>query len=1518
MTKKARKRTSASLLAGAACLVAGALYFTSLAGSGMASASDVDAGGKYYAAYEDYAELLEAVGEVNLQTAEEGQVLLKNDGTLPLNGNESVSVFGIASSTTVGGPNSGDAYWEYTGNEVSDRGPIYDSLEAAGFRVNPTLVDYYAGLGFSNSDIGNETTEFTNQVNNSLKLYDDVGVIVLSRYGGEGSDLALITDEEEDNMYGDEEAGFEHDALYKGEYVASSGGGGGMGGPPGMGSTSYDVAQTSENYDAENGTEYKHYLQLTDSEEELIDYVSSKCKKVIVVLNTSNAMECYDLREDDRVNGILLMGRGGDTGHMAVGEILAGLVNPSGKLVDEWNTDFTADPTWNNFAWNDQTGSQNMYYDGEYGTGLTEYTGNGNYDDYLTRGTTEITYGSHNQSGYYGTDYEEDIYLGYAYWETLYYEIYNALLENQTVSYQGNGVKHTVTRATTGDSVEENAAIAANEWWRKNVTFAFGYGLSYTSFSFDIDANGIIATGGALESEDEVIYPDFDISTDMTKENLDSSEGSPAAIKTLYIPVTVTNTGDVSGKEVVQIYVTAPYDGENAKLEKSFVTLVGFGKTDELDPGESQTVYVQVNVQDMASFDYEDVYNDGVTGYTLDEGEYTIRAMNTSHYDFLTDLSDTTDAYDEVGFEVAEGTEGPGSGAARLVLDDFSGNESGAIFSDSYEDSEYVEGNVWATDTDEDHYQIYNSLRTSNLMADGTSEQVNITRDTFLTYFPQAPTEGDLTLSSSYIDHMDYWNQFSAADTSSDEWYKDASITEDEGVDGEGWAQGTGVADEETGLYDIVLSDMSGIELRDEDGTLSAEWNTFMNQLTVSEMTTLIRKNYNMWRSTGISTIGKAANQQKDSYNNNGDTLLWVDAPTITATWNTDLAYDIGQVRGNLSLFNGWSAWGGPKMDTHRSPFSGRNYEYLSQDGIVGGYIAAGLTGGMEAMGVTCYVKHFALNDQETCRDGMENMVWLSEAAARQIYFKVFQMAMQEGGSSSSMTGFARFCGIPTSSNNHLMEGMVVDQWGWDGFFITDGYSGFSRCTTMSSMMRSYVVPLPLNSAIPAISGRYDEEEGLFYAYTGAWDTEATQYYDTDGQLKDIDFTTTMYNDRGEEAGTATGYYTGEEQVSYTQWYYMRMLAARILYAECNSLTNLNGHSTTTLPTLSNEDLTFAQGESVDLTFELSGEAASCIGEDGSKLYDAEYSITDGELPAGLSFDASTGTLSGTPTTVGTYTIEVSVVIDGWVSSDLVNDDRDSINGNLTKQYTITVESGFALVDGEDSTTAVSTQLTAGDLFVGYISSDNVDGTSYSYTGTLPEGIEFNAEEGFFYGTVSDTAVNGEYNIVVTVTEGSSSGGNQGGGGWPGGPGGGWPGGPGGGWPGGGGGSSSSSYEYAITFTVSGGTDPVEEEDPVYLTKEEVEELINSALGGILTEDDIQAMIDEATSSITSITEADVQALIDAAIAEYDAQSGSETTDENSGCSGSGAGVAMIVMLAAAAAVSGAVIVAKSRKKGDK
>lgn len=143
-----------------------------LSTASAAMAGDLSANGKYYSDFDTYAELLEHVGEVNKQTAEEGQVLLKNDGTLPLSGSEKVSVFGVSSATTVGGPSGTSAYEANTDFDVSDRGPIYDGLTAAGFDVNPTLADYYAGQEFSNENIGDETTEFSDDAVSSIAEYN--------------------------------------------------------------------------------------------------------------------------------------------------------------------------------------------------------------------------------------------------------------------------------------------------------------------------------------------------------------------------------------------------------------------------------------------------------------------------------------------------------------------------------------------------------------------------------------------------------------------------------------------------------------------------------------------------------------------------------------------------------------------------------------------------------------------------------------------------------------------------------------------------------------------------------------------------------------------------------------------------------------------------------------------------------------------------------------------------------------------------------------------------------------------------------------------------------------------------------------------------------------------------------------------------------------------------------------------------------------------------------------------------
>lgn len=1245
-------------------------------GMSTIAASAGPLGGKYYPDYPTYDEALEAAGEINLEVAEEGNVLLKNDGTLPLTGKEYVSVFGVSSAVLVGG--SGNTNSIANGPDVSDRGAIYDSLVGAGFTVNPMLADYYSGMGGA-ANIGSETTQFSAALESTFNMYNDAAVIVLSRNAGEGADADTVTDEPEDNKYKGEDMGWRHEALYTADEDDTD---------------FSSVANEGAKYKADGDTEYKHYLQLTDSEEALIEYVEGRFDKVVVVLNTANAMEVYNLKADPQINAILLMGRPGETGHMAVGEILAGLVNPSGKLVDEWNTDFTADPTWYNFGYGVQVGTENMYRDGNVNTTATlnpEKTGND-------------VWGTHDAEVYYGTDYEEDIYLGYAYWETYYYEYYQSLLASSAAT----------------------AAQTANDWWEKNVAYSFGHGLSYTSFSFNIEDDDIYATGnnGAVSG--------FDLATSDLETLFASAECKPAQAKTLYIPVTVTNTGSVAGKQVVQVYVSAPYDAETASLEKSFVTLVGYAKTDELAPGQSQTVDVQVNVQDMASFDYNDKNEKGGTGYELDPGTYTIRAMASAHYDVATDVADTEDAYDEITFSL--------DSVVELELDDFSDNLATALFSE--------ERGTIAESTDEKHYLKYNSLRTADLMASGGTAMEQLSRATIVTKpLPAAPDIAkDLTFNNTVVKNWNYWDDFDTSDQESDPWYREI------GSDW-GWDQGQGVADPETGLYDITLDEMMGIPLYDETtkSGFNAQWDKFMNQLTIDELKLLVERQNSMWTTSALATIGKRSSTQADSYNDvrtAGGTFLWVDSPTLSATWNADLSYRVGVSRGNIEILNGWSGWGGAELDTHRSPFSGRNAEYLSQDGIQGGYMAAAMTLGIESRGVTCYLKHFAFNDMETNRDGMCNNVWVSEQAARQIYLKVFQMAMQEGGASGAMTGFARLCGVPLSSNNQVLEQLVVKEWGWEGFYITDGYSGVSQCTTMESMMRGYCIPLPLGGGVPNIQGTWNA---------------ATKTVSVDGKDND------------------------------TQYYYLRATAARILYADAKSNDVLNGFY---LAEVSSDTIEATQGKEMDdvsVTLTKKGETKA-MDLDGST---AVYSLAEGStLPAGLSF-SSDGTFSGTPTQAGTFTVTVECLIDGWVSSELAS--------GLKGTYTFEIASSFGIKEGSDTSAEVGKDFwmqieTVGDA----ISADSTVKYSVISGDIASFGLSI-TEEGVISGTPTKAGIL-TFTVQAAVSN-SSAGGGQGGGM----PGGGGPSGPGG--PGGSGGSSATNYTYDVTLTVTGGA--TEEETTV-------------------------------------------------------------------------------------------------------
>lgn len=335
-----------------------------------------------------------------------------------------------------------------------------------------------------------------------------------------------------------------------------------------------------------------------------------------------------------------------------------------------------------------------------------------------TAGTSTAYEGS---EGYYGVDYEEGIYLGYKYYETVYTEIAEGNL-----TYIGG------TLAEVAEKNTEGAVEQANAWWNDSVTYQYGYGLSYTTFSFN--AKGLFTDKACKSALGETV----------AASRFNSSKGSEAQVDKLYVPVEVTNTGDVAGKKTVQVYVTAPY--VKGGLEKSAVTLVGFAKTDTLKPGKSQTVVVEFNVQWIWLLGFE--RTTAPRPLVLDSGEYIVRLMEDSHYDYTTDVESTADAYDEERFTL--------SAKADLKIDDFSGNELKDLF--TTDENDVSKGSAVKVDD-----LNYGNVRTADMMADGTSGMTVLSRAKLVSTFPKAPTTKDLTFKESVLANWAFWDNYTVS-----------------------------------------------------------------------------------------------------------------------------------------------------------------------------------------------------------------------------------------------------------------------------------------------------------------------------------------------------------------------------------------------------------------------------------------------------------------------------------------------------------------------------------------------------------------------------------------------------------------------------------------------------------------------------------------------------------------------------------------------------------------------------------
>ena len=667
-----------------------------------------------------------------------------------------------------------------------------------------------------------------------------------------------------------------------------------------------------------------NYLELNENERELINYAVKVKKdtgaKIIVLINTSNAIEVDFLNNPD-IDACLWVGGLGIAGTNAVTDIIAGKVNPSGSLVDTYCYDNFTSPAMQNFI-------------------AQTYK---NFDP-------ENPQIPENASTY--MVYQEGIYVGYKYYETRYEDY---------VLGQGN---------------------AGDFDYGAEVAFPFGYGLSYTNFT----------------------YSDMAVEYDKTADQY-------------HITVTVHNDGEVAGKEVVQIYAQTPYTQYDidVNIEKASVQLVGFGKTGIIPAGESETITIDVDRRDLACYD---AY--GVGTYIIEGGDYYFTAATDSHNAINNILTHKV--------ENAENEKLADEWAARM---DAAGDSSLV----------WVETNK-STGLDYSYMLSLNGTKIENQLSDadpnlyfgegtvtflsrndwtGTwpTESVTLTlRDRMVTEL----TEGRwATMGEDYFEVPAEWHDMPILNAKNGLTLYDM-FEMDEDQDGIFAAK-----DYDDPAWDKLLENLTLNELisigdcfhwrhpvpsvnapgsRDENGPQG---------LTVSLF------------GGGLVTIdGKSA-----------EATAFTSEDVMAATFNTELIYRVGEMIANDCLDASVSCLYGPGANTHRTPYGGRNFEYYSEDGFLAGEMAAVEVGALLDNGVDVVLKHFALNDTE--QDRLGQAAWLTEQTAREIYLKAFQKALEEnGGRGGVMTSYTRWGTTWSGMHQGLMTGILREEWGNNSMHITD------------------------------------------------------------------------------------------------------------------------------------------------------------------------------------------------------------------------------------------------------------------------------------------------------------------------------------------------------------------------------------------------------------------------------------------------------------------------------------------------
>ncbi len=870
--------------------------------------------------------LIQKAIDLGRKQAAEGAVLLKNENNvLPLDAGSKVSLFGIRSHINLIGSSFG----------VKCHGS-YISLEQALSQNKTDFANTITTAASTNRQTGETTIGRTvDSWSGDEFEFDGAGFEVnptmVEIYEKLNEKYNHVNNDAASEVYVNNEPSVAEIAGVNADYKSSFA-------TYGDAAIVYIARGSSESHDylpggVAEGQGITEPFALTTNELAAIELAKECSDKVIVLIASSASVEIKELKDDPEVDAILYIGSVGNYGNLGIADILCGKVSPSGGLFDIFTSQNMSAPAMQNMG--------EIFY--------------ANTEEVITRtgGIMSFTPGAY-------TIEAEGIYVGYRYYETRYYD---SVL----------GVHNANSTAGAYESV--------GGWdYTSEVTYSFGYGDSYTDFTYEIVNNptpeATVNGNGVTE-----YYMTFDVK--------------------------VTNVGSVAGKTPVQIYAQAPYF--EGGIEKSAIQLMNFEKTNELEPGASETVSVKIDLQYLASYDEVNAKT-----YVFENGDYYFSVGNGAH-----------DALNHIlaaqGYTTADGMDYDGNAdqAIKLAVND------SVVPSDAF--------SVAKTG-----YEITNQLPYADWNYYQPGEVTYLSRSDWEGTYPKQYHNMVLT-SQDLIDDLNgkYYDVATTDDTSSVVWGADNGIH---------------------------ISEMAGVAYDDP------KWDELLDQLTLEEAMYIFT--FGGPSIPGADSIGAvevymtenagngiavnlAATKTPDAPwaipssdpNGNWHPEVFASATLNASSFNPELYYELGVFVGEESLFCGINILWGPGLNTHRHAYNGRSGEYYSEDPILSGVAAMEFAIGALENGLVAAPKHFAFNDQETQRGGVSP--YMTEQRAREVELRAYQYAFEatkydtedfDAGMRGLMTSFSKIGAVECTCSEGLMTEILINEWNFIGYAVTDIY----------------------------------------------------------------------------------------------------------------------------------------------------------------------------------------------------------------------------------------------------------------------------------------------------------------------------------------------------------------------------------------------------------------------------------------------------------------------------------------------